>query len=559
MTIDANKFDAKVVKLCQSFGFRLERLFEVGKRKFHPTLLSALKTRDLCGIFVWTEKSKSEVTRILHYLGWEKSAKIQFMEYFPKKNYFDAMTLFDVTVCRKGNFPTMVDIYFLDSKELSLAKRKGFVTDEVRTFVLGGRIQTFIRHINPFNHYEGQAVVGIGGKLHGFPSWYVSLETTANVTLFDQSDQPILSSISQFFASIGCYIPGCTSIIDEGVRYWHRHIDPDHRLATARNIDQADTHISISFGSGFRVEITLANGRQRRILIPIDVYQFMFEPILTSRSDNDVTIPEHFIYLSQTLGSKVYPVLDANITSANILHREPLLTLESRDNVFKVFNESLMLNERPALVLISEKGSFKSTFIKFCEENNAKMVFIDSDDFGCKITTEFLKLHQEEIIYSDPNENFIINWFRYKLLEFEIPISELSGEVLGRMSKFRILIDEFSTFWKDVYDKGLGDVPSFNDYVSARVNATSNALMVVILTHNVFEARLCHSKSILTIRSGVDTDEILNRRAYHKTKTVAQYIADLLYQQFCLSNQYLHQNVVGWGDIISLSRALGVM
>lgn len=558
MVMDVSYVEPRTKQMMVAFGRRLERLFMVGKDKFAPDLIKSLKMRNLCGIFIFSIKSKSDILRLLSNLGWGRSVRVHIMENFPRKNYFDLMTLYDVVIFRKGPIPIEVDVYFLDDNERGKMKKSGAISVQHHTFLLTKFIQTFLRNVNPFSEEKNLIIVGIGGRLKGVPSWYLSLESLAKTTLLDQTDQPILTNVSLYFAKIGCYIPECVGFESRDCKYWHQHFDPDYPTQSLHNVNESERCAMISFGAGYYVQAILTNGKERRFVVPIEIFHDFFDRDMLGKL---VNIPESYIFLSRTVFGNDYKIGDSMIDKIEILSRRTISTLEFRNDVCLTMMTSIMKRERPNLVLISPKGSMKTTFKNFCVDRGAKIIFIDSDDFGIAITKAYFEKEGKDssLVYYDVNENFIVNWFRAKFCDFEIPFSQLDERKFLEISNTQILIDEFADFWKKVYDKGYDSVPSFNNYVNEQMNMNSGANMIITLCHNIFEARLCHSKAMFSVDSGIYTPEILERRCIEKEKTVAAYLAEIMFQRFCLGSKFLYPNIVGWGDVILLLKDLGVL
>lgn len=55
-----------------------------------------------------------------------------------------------------------------------------------------------------------------------------------------------------------------------------------------------------------------------------------------------------------------------------------------------------------------------------------------------------------------------------------------------------------------------GSVPSFYYYVNTKCIENPNNRMTITMTHNLFEARLYHSKTILSINTGVKNERKLS-------------------------------------------------
>lgn len=239
----------------------------------------------------------------------------------------------------------------------------------------------------------------------------------------------------------------------------------------------------------------------------MEVFQYFYELLL---GGNVGELPESYLYLSQTVSHGSYPLVNSVISGVKILGRESVQTLEHRFNAASVLYQSMIRHELPNLVIIAPKGSMKTTFKQYIETKTNSILIIDSDDFGRAISQEYFLTKTEGVITIDTSENFIINWFRLRLSEFDIPLSGLTERVFDNMSNFSLLMDEFHTFWKEMYDKGYGGVPGFLNYVNERVKSEGgDKNMVIILTHNIFEARLCASKSILCVKSGLKSDMVL--------------------------------------------------
>lgn len=107
-----NQYDTRRAQSMRAFGIHLERMFLVGRNKFHPALLKELKIRDLCAIYICSQKSESQIRLLLTALGWGRHAKIHIFEMFPTKKYFELMCSYDAIIFRKGSAPNDIDIHF---------------------------------------------------------------------------------------------------------------------------------------------------------------------------------------------------------------------------------------------------------------------------------------------------------------------------------------------------------------------------------------------------------------------------------------------------------------
>nr|QBA09481.1 hypothetical protein [Reoviridae sp. BF02/7/10] len=542
-------------KLMIKFGFRLARLFEIGRQKFHPVLLNRLVASNHCGIFVCTQKTKKDYVSYLLKLGWSNAAKIHCIEVFPRKNFFDLITQFDVIIFRKGPFPTEIDVYFIDQKEKLKMYRGGNLTKETQTYMLTRYVQTYIRDINPFSDSEMVIKVGIGGKRVGLPDWYVALEAYAHHFIFDVSDQIILPNFQRFFADIGCHIGNCIKAQTNKARYWHKHHDPDFPLASYQNELEGKTKELLEFGYGYLVYIELFNGKVRKIISPIELFDALIG------LDGCGTFSEFLVYFLQTSSTRSYPFMNSHIKRFEILGKEHLTSIECKNNAISLLREGILNNERPILVLTANKGSLKSSFIKFCHEFGSTINFIDSDDFGEAITREYIRQDIRDVINLDPKESFIINWFRYRLQEFEVSLSELTDDLFAQLPDFNLALEEFSAYWKEIHDKGFGEIPSFNNYINIRSQENQEYPLTIVMTHNLFEARLCQSKYILNVSSGIDSYDTLSSRMFStkRCENVATFLGSYLYYQYSLSTRLLNANTVGWGDILDILRCLGLI
>nr|AYP67581.1 VP5 [Shelly beach virus] len=551
--------DLRKIQTSRAFGRRLERLYLVGKSKFHPVLLRRLERSDYCGIYIYSKKSKEQIVKRLHVLGWSKNMKIHFIKEFPRNNYFDQICMFDVVVFNNGAIPTEVDVYCLHEEERSQGRKSGVIQQDHSIFLLDRMQNTFIGGINPFRKNEiHKEIIGIGGQLKGFPDWYKAFEKEATLTLFDANDQPILSTISKFYTSIGCYIPNCTNYFSQDTKYWHAHHDPTHPRLSLQNFRQATTHTLLDFGCGYNILVKFASGNERRFLIPIELYDLIFAEVDSSMERLTLsTLPESSVFLFQSPNGKHHELLDSEIVSTSILSRANLRTLEYRRNLINVFQQAILERLKPNLVLISPKGTLKTTFLQYLKGIRANIGFIDSDEFGKALSHEYFKLHKPKFAVEE-EQNFTINWFRAQFPDFEIPITEFDAIDFERLKNLRVSIEEFSSFWKNAFDKGYGDVPSFYNFINQQMMNNSQHAMTITMTHNIFEARLCQSKMILTIDSGLSLSDGIIRRAIQHNKTVSQFLADELYQRYCLSSSDLHTNVIGWGDLMVALLELGV-
>nr|QYW05782.1 MAG: VP5 [Reoviridae sp.] len=550
--------DVRSLNICRAFGRRLERLYLVGKSKFHPNLLTILRRSNHCGIYLYSRKNKEQLIKRLIHIGWPRQAKFRFLNEFPRHNYFDQICAFDVVIFTGGIIPTEIDIYYLFNDEMIYGRKKGIIQKEHHVYLLTKALSTYIVGFNPFNKIDlNQEIIGIGGQLRGLPDWYRTLEMERDQTLFDASDQPILLTISKYYVRIGCYIPGCTSYQESDARYWHAHTDINYPKLSLENFAKSKTHSLVDFGCGYNVLCVLENGKERRISVPIELYDYVFGAIDYAVGTELDSLPEEFIFLYSSPNGKRYKLVDSKLKRTSILARVNLRSLEFRRNFVNVFHTAIANREQPHLVLISPKGTFKSTFIKIMQERNACIGFLDSDEFGTEISKAYFKDHVPNFIIN-PDDNFIINWFRSKLSDFEVPIESFSPNDFQQIKQLQVYIDEFSSFWKEVFDKGYGEVPCFYDYVNQRLQKNSNFVMHMTMTHNLFEARLCQSKMILAIDCGIDLEDVIIRRAIFKNKTVSQFLADELYQKYCVSSIDLQINSIGWGDLFVASLDLGV-
>nr|QYW05786.1 MAG: VP5 [Reoviridae sp.] len=550
--------DIKKLSICRAFGRRLERLYLVGKSKFHPNLLKKLRQSNYCGIYLYSRKNKDQINKRLAQFGWAKGVKIRFVNEFPKYNYFDQICACDVVVFTGGTIPTEIDIYYLFNEELIFGRKKGIIQKDHNVYLLTKAIQTYIAGFNPFNKLElNRKIIGIGGQLRGLPEWYRTLEMERDYSLFDANDQPILLMISNYYVQIGCYIPGCTNVQTSEVKYWHAHSDPVYPQLSLQNFEKADTYTLVNFGCGYNVLCTLENGKERRITVPVELYDVVFGSIDVATGNQENFLPEESMFMYSSPNGKRYRLLDSKLKQTSILARVNLRSLEFRRNLITTFHTAISNRERPHLVLISPKGTFKSTFIKIMRENNANIGFVDSDEFGIEISKAYFRSNVPTFVIN-PDDNFIVNWFRSKLSDFEIPIDSFDPADFKHIDKLQVYIDEFSCFWKEIFDKGYADVPCFYDYVNRKLNENANAAMSITMTHNLFEARLCQSKMILAIESGIDLHDVLIRRALFNNKTIAQFLAEELYQKYCLSSPDLQMNTIGWGDLFVASLELGV-
>nr|QYW05778.1 MAG: VP5 [Reoviridae sp.] len=550
--------DVKSLSICRAFGRRLERLYTVGKSKFHPNLLNKLRRSNHCGIYLYSRKNKEQVTKRLVHIGWPRHAKFRFMNEFPRHNYFDQICIFDVVIFTGGLIPTEIDVYCLFNEEMVYGRKKGIMQKDHHVYLLTKAISTYISGFNPFNKIDlNQEIIGIGGQLRGLPDWYRTLEMERDQTLFDANDQPILLTISKYYVRIGCYIPGCTNIQNFEVKYWHAHNDPNYPKLSLENFARSKTHTLVNFGCGYNVLCLLENGTERRITVPVELYDYVFGSIDNATGIETNSLPEELMFMYSSPNGKRYRLSDSNLKRTSILARVNLRSLESRRNLVNVFHTAIANRERPHLVLISPKGTFKSTFIKIMQKRNASIGFLDSDEFGVEISKAYFQENIPSFVIN-PDDNFIINWFRSKLPEFEVSIESFSPSQFRDITRLEVYIDEFSSFWKEVFDKGYGDVPCFYDYVNRRLSENSKVAMHITMTHNLFEARLCQSKMILGIECGIDLQDVIIRRAIFKNKTVSQFLADELYQKYCLSSLDLQLNSIGWGDLFVASLDLGV-
>nr|AWA82241.1 hypothetical protein [Eccles virus] len=557
MIQDINLPSVQEQQLALAFGFRLKRLFTVGKQKFHPLLLTKLQTAKKCGLFLFSTKAKNNILSVLHAHGWSRSVKVHFIKQFPSANYFDVMLDFDIIVFREGRIPVEIDVYFLDLAEKETARQRGLLFSNHNPFMLDTKIRTNIASVNLFSKLDvGRPIIGIGGKLKGFEDWYIALERFSTETLFDAMDQVQLKSVATYFAGIGCLIPSCVLEAPPGVRYWHNHysiLDPG---LSAQNLAKGKEMTMIEFGGAYRVAFVFEDEKIYKCSVQAIVYNFFF------LEDGKLRIPgvdDVLFFLSRSAYSSVtHPLRSVGVKECRIECKVPMLSNESYQMVFEQLFLGMLKNRAPNLVLISPKGSLKTTFAEFVRENSSGVLIIDSDEFLELVGIEYHKLYP--FANFNAKDGIILNWFRQRLDRgFEIPITHMTPDSFSLMMSSSVLLAEFNTFWASVFDKGIGEIPSYQNFINQKTQQSPGVSLAIILVHNIFEARLSQSKFILTVDCGVDTDDILTMRAIRREQTVSQYISQLLYQRFCQVNEQLHSNVVGWGDVLALLMNLGIL
>nr|APG79180.1 hypothetical protein 4 [Hubei diptera virus 21] len=557
MIQDINLPNIHNLQLAQAFGRRLGRLFLVGKNKFHPMLLTKLQVAKKCGIFLYSSKPKNLVDKLIYQKGWGKSSKIHYIKSFPSNNYFDIMLEHDVIVFREGRIPAEIDVYFLDEKEKLIAKERKLLFPEHHVFLVDISIKTNINEVNIFSKLiHDREIIGIGGKLKGFPNWYVAIERYSTQTLLDSMDQVQIQKVALFFAKIGCFIPGCLPLLSEKSSYWHDHVSLQDPSFSAQNELQRKDHKMISFGGGYRVSFTFDDESIKRCVVPINVFKlFLFD---NSVFANNVYSDAHFFLFRSTYSSSKSTIENVSLKEVNIECQVPRVSMETIGLSFRETFNAILLGQVPTIVIVTQKGTLKSTFASFIQKYCSDVVVIDSDDYLVAIGKEYQKLIPFE--YYNEEDGIILNWFRNELdLDLEIDISKLKSSHFDLISNSRILLSKFQTFWSNIFNSGFERIENYHNFIDSKSNVVTNKNLVIVLTHNLFEARLCQSKTILVIDSGVDSNEVLMLRAIRRPQTVRQYIAHMLYQKFSESNEQLHFNVIGWGDLLALMIDLGIL
>lgn len=85
---------------------------------------------------VYSKKSKTILEQIFQKLGWGRNSRINYVEHFPKQNYFDFMCLNDITVFRNGSIPVEIELYFIDAKEMQDFRKKGLIKNRTYCHVI---------------------------------------------------------------------------------------------------------------------------------------------------------------------------------------------------------------------------------------------------------------------------------------------------------------------------------------------------------------------------------------------------------------------------------------
>lgn len=218
-------------------------------------------------------------------------------------------------------------------------------------------------------------------------------------------------------------------------------------------------------------------------------------------------------------------------------------------------NSTILTSSIPIIGLISEKGTLKSFFTSFVTDEPGITV-IDSDDYGIALTEAFIQTAEYlegDYLKGDTVKSIGIFylWLEEKFKDWRISIDKLSPDEIWRVNTSSYMSSSFNDFWSKCYDKGIGTVPSFKDYV-ANIIKVNNPLILIVLCHNHSEARMITTTCTAALRTGLKTSEILEIRALKKEELVSQYLANLVIQEYCQAQNDVICQTIGWGDVIHL-------